>query len=632
MKRIPTVLAALLLLLMAILAGGAARRESITVDEVAHLGAGVSYLQKLDLRMNEEHPPLAKVLAAAPLVLRGVRADYSDISWTFSNTLFGSFLGQWAWGHSVALHWNEPYSTVFWGRAPMLVLTLALGLCVYFYASRLGNAWGGLLCLAAYVTTPTFLTFGPLVLTDIAVTFFSLLTLWSFADLCRSPSRRTVLTFGLSFGGALLSKFSAGLLLFSFFAFRLSLRWLPLSQVPADTAELRNWRRLRGRYLWKGIFLAALVVYAVYFILSWNQPTDSLQILGRGPVALLLRRILMPPWLFLRGLALFAITSRRPAFILGHSYAHGVWFFFPIVFLLKSTLAFLLALALSLLVGLAVLSRLKGKQVIPSELAFHWRAAWIFLLVFAVACMLSPMSISIRHFTVPMVLLILLMAPVPRALALLRENGWPAARPAMGAYIVLTLASLVTVLRAYPYYFPFLNSLSFDRPAYALVNDSNLDWNQSLPEVAHFVQQQGISYVLLDEYGFTEPTVYVPQAQFWNCQLPSPSDAGQWAIVSASMIEDGHNCLWLLNFPHLALAGSSMYAFRLPGVLPQVGDPAGPPPASALRNFGGVPGPDIRLIFLNCIRDPKQLQPTMDNMRVQYEAEVAKRKAQRAKH
>src|SRR2546423_11045627 len=55
-----------LLALMALLAGGAARRESITVDEVAHTGAGVSYLQKLDMRMNEEHPPLAK-LAALPL-------------------------------------------------------------------------------------------------------------------------------------------------------------------------------------------------------------------------------------------------------------------------------------------------------------------------------------------------------------------------------------------------------------------------------------------------------------------------------------------------------------------------------------------------------------------------------------
>jgi len=39
--------------MMALLSGGAARRESLTVDEVAHIGAGVSYLQKLDLRMNE---------------------------------------------------------------------------------------------------------------------------------------------------------------------------------------------------------------------------------------------------------------------------------------------------------------------------------------------------------------------------------------------------------------------------------------------------------------------------------------------------------------------------------------------------------------------------------------------------
>src|SRR5260370_6029474 len=72
---------ALLLAMMALLSGGAARRESVTVDEVAHIGAGVSYLQKLDLRMNEEHPPVAKVLAALPLILRGVHADYLHLCW-----------------------------------------------------------------------------------------------------------------------------------------------------------------------------------------------------------------------------------------------------------------------------------------------------------------------------------------------------------------------------------------------------------------------------------------------------------------------------------------------------------------------------------------------------------------------
>ena len=77
--------AGLLLVFMAVLAGGAALRESATIDEVAHIGAGVSYLQKLDLRFNEEHPPLAKIAAALPLVATGTRADYTSISWTASN-------------------------------------------------------------------------------------------------------------------------------------------------------------------------------------------------------------------------------------------------------------------------------------------------------------------------------------------------------------------------------------------------------------------------------------------------------------------------------------------------------------------------------------------------------------------
>jgi predicted amidohydrolase len=69
-------LAAFILVLMAALAGGAALRESVSVDEVAHLGAGVSYLQKFDMRMNIEHPPLAKVMAAFPLVLAGAQVVF----------------------------------------------------------------------------------------------------------------------------------------------------------------------------------------------------------------------------------------------------------------------------------------------------------------------------------------------------------------------------------------------------------------------------------------------------------------------------------------------------------------------------------------------------------------------------
>lgn len=57
--------------------------------------------------MNEEHPPLAKVLAAAPLVVRGVHADYSQASWTFSgNGMFKQILCEWVFGHWLITRWN----------------------------------------------------------------------------------------------------------------------------------------------------------------------------------------------------------------------------------------------------------------------------------------------------------------------------------------------------------------------------------------------------------------------------------------------------------------------------------------------------------------------------------------------
>ena len=187
-----TIAAVLLLALMALLAGGAARRESVTFDEIAHIGAGVSYLQKLDMRMNQEHPPLAKVVAAIPLALRGAHADYSHISWTFSSKIFRQFLGEWVFGHWFLMRWNDPYSTLMWARVPMLLLTLLLGLTLFIFGSRLGSPWGGLLCLSAFVTMPAFIAFGPLVITDIAVTLFWVLTVWQLPNMWRSPTRGTV--------------------------------------------------------------------------------------------------------------------------------------------------------------------------------------------------------------------------------------------------------------------------------------------------------------------------------------------------------------------------------------------------------------------------------------------------------
>jgi len=611
-----TLAAVLLLALMGLLAGGAARHESVTFDEIAHIGAGVSYLQRLDLRMNEEHPPLAKVVAALPLVLRGAHADYSHVSWTFSSKIFREFLGEWVFGHWFLMRWNDPFSTLLWARLPMLLMTLLLGLTLFIQGSRLGGPWGGLLCLSAFITMPAFIAFGPLVITDIAVTLFWVLTVWQLPNMWRSPSRGTLVLFGLALAGAFLSKFSSGLLFFVFVAFALSLRFKPLPEQPVEKSKLRRWRRRAWRNIGEGTFWAALFVYIVYFVLSWNEPTDSFQIIPHFPASPVFRRLVMPLWLYLRGLVGFAFSaSSRPTFILGHAYPHGVWFYFPALFPLKMQLTFLVLLLMAIVAALLVKRHSPAQRAILSGMEARWRSIWVSLVVFVAACMLNRLDISIRHFSVALALVVLLLAPLPRMLSLLRDAAPQTARSGNWLAIALVLVSIVTAIRTYPNYFPYLNSLSMGRPAYTLVNDSNVDWNQALPQAELFVRQRGLKQVLLDEYGFAEPTIYVPQAQLWDCQQPAPHDAGQWAVVSANYMFDSGNCIWLMQYEHQALAGGSMYAVRLPDVIPTAGQPGGPPLPADFRFVGGMPPEFGGLsLFGNCVRDPQQLQPTMDRM------------------
>jgi hypothetical protein len=185
----------------------------------------------------------------------------------------------------------------------------------------------------------------------------------------------------------------------------------------------------------------------------------------------------------------------------------------------------------------------------------------------------------------------------------------------------LAVATVVTAIRAYPNYMPFLNMLSMGQPGYHLVNDSNLDWNHALPEVAKFAREHGVKEILVDEYGVEEPSVYVPQARFWNCQTPEPQDGGEWAVVSGNMIEESHNCLWLMHYPHQVLAGGSMYAFQLPATIPPPGAQDGPPLPENYHSFGGMPFKgDGRLMFLKCIRDPREISPTIDSIMAQAKA------------
>ena len=592
--------AAGLLAVMCFLSGGAALRESATFDEVTHVGAGLSYLQRLDLRMNPEHPPLAKVIAALPLLARGTRADYNGPAWRLSDTFFQAFSCQWIFGDAVLGRWNDWRLTLLWARAPMLLLTLVLGWVIYRYATRFGGIAGGLLCLAAYVTTPTFLAFGPLVITDVPVTLFTLLALWQLGEIWAEPAPRKALVFGAAVAAAALSKFT-GLIL------------IPVVITLAVFTRKREERNQRMRCALRGLLCAAVLSYAVLLVLSWNQPNDALDSLGRGWWAGMVRRPLMPLWIYARGILLMLLLGSRPTFLLGHAIPHGVPWYFPVVFALKSTEGFLGLLLLAATAGIAA-RRLA--PVIPKDLRPHWRVLKFALYVFLVVCLLSRLDISIRHFMMPEALLILMLAPVPRIIAQL-----PGRRVWQAATVALAASSFIPVVRAYPDFFPYVNGLGLGRPAYELFNDSNVSWNEALPQVERFAENLGLREIPLDWFSLSDAALVAPRVRLWSCEQPSDSDAGKWVVVSAVMILENRNCGYLLAYPHRALAGGSMWAFQLPLRIPKPGEPGGPPLAEDYRNPWGVPV-DMRAWAIEAGRHPEEMEPRLKEMMNKVQAQM----------
>jgi len=98
----------------------------------------------------------------------------------------------------------------------------------------------------------------------------------------------------------------------------------------------------------------------------------------------------------------------------------------------------------------------------------------------------------------------------------------PAASRIAAATAALAFGCLSTAVRAYPFYIAYINGFSFGHPVYALVNRSNADWNQTLPEVERFAEQHGPQTIDVDSYSYYDPADTIPRAKLWNCQTPAP--------------------------------------------------------------------------------------------------------------
>ena len=104
-------LAASLLILMAILMFSSVWNDSATMDELAHIPSGYSYLKFKDMRLNPEHPPLLKDLAGLPLQFINLNFPLQDKSWATDIN------GQWDAGAKFLYEsGNDADKIIFWAR------------------------------------------------------------------------------------------------------------------------------------------------------------------------------------------------------------------------------------------------------------------------------------------------------------------------------------------------------------------------------------------------------------------------------------------------------------------------------------------------------------------------------------
>jgi hypothetical protein len=560
---------------------GSMRNESVTTNEVAHLPAGLSYLQRLDARMNIEHPPLIKVIAALPVVLLHGKADYNDPIWNASDRekteyIFGGkFFASWNANHRILL---------FAARLPMVALTLLLGLSLFEMARRLAGRSGAALVLSLFVTSPFFLANGPLVMTDVPIALFSLWTMWYFASLWQAPTLRNALLFATSFAGALLTKYSA---VFLFPTILLCWVWFRFSNqrslvsgvsVPSSHKGFRREQLAIGAMLLSAIF--AYIFYVGMFHRSdplaiLQDEVASIQTFG-GPTRLMdhsvklmmehpiLQRILLPLWLYVGGLGFVIAYGSRAMYFLGRWYPHGVWYYFPVISFFK--LAPGMVLLFFLLAALATANFLHNKRagisVVSASNRFHLHAILAALVVFALIPMASNLNVGVRHFSVPITLSVLLCALI---VPLTSSVFGSKARPfAFGVIIALAFSSVVTAAITYPHYLSYYNIFRLNVPKQEIAINSNLSLGQSMEELAAFFNERHIAAPYVDtRTSELDPAVYVPGARAWQCDKPNPV-APEWvAVTTIAMLHQPPNCEYLLRYPSWNIGDGAIVVFHL---------------------------------------------------------------------
>jgi dolichyl-phosphate-mannose--protein O-mannosyl transferase len=201
-NRTTNIIAGALLAIMFFMAFFSMKGISLTMDELAHIPAGFSYLYAKDYRLNPEHPPLAKDLAALPLLVMGLNFPKDHPSWNSGTN------NQWWFGNQFLFHsGNDPDKIMFFARIPMILLLVFLGWFVFCWARKLGGNRVGLLALTLFAFSPTFLAHGRLVTTDVAAALGATVATYFWIKFLKNPKASNIILAGITLGIALLLNF-----------------------------------------------------------------------------------------------------------------------------------------------------------------------------------------------------------------------------------------------------------------------------------------------------------------------------------------------------------------------------------------------------------------------------------------
>jgi hypothetical protein len=459
----------------------AAKQESASWDEPNHIYAGYRSLKYADFGINPEHPPLVKMLAAAPLLAMQLKIpDLENRSHKWEGWLGGKdFVFQ-----------NNADEILFRSRLGPALLTVLLALLVFFAAWDMFGKIPAFIALGLIVFDPNLIAHGALVTTDVAPACFLFATVYAFYRYAKAPSIWRIVLVGVAGGLALASKHT-GILIFPILALLALCELLCCKlTVPDATRNAISYRKKAVQLLGASALAAIISVGVLWTFygfryasrpggLELNPPFTQYiqnmpnQVQARALTAVASARIL--PESFIYGLA-DIIMSGSNSSVFGKVYSHEVWFFFPTVFAIKSTLPFLILLALAF-VAIAT-RRLKGKR----EILFLIIPPVLYLAV-AIG---SDTNFGVRHILPIYGFLSVLAAGA--AGAFIRNN-----RKWAYVFSVLLVFQAISCLRVSPSYMAFANEL-WGGPAnvHNLLTDSNCDWGQQLKSVKRYLNERGV--------------------------------------------------------------------------------------------------------------------------------------------